>query len=112
MKKLVIAIMGLGLFAAACGTTKGYVTDKDFRPGYSGVEYTVDCGLAIDGSYDCGKFKAKWVTRPDRWYLDTTDGNVRVSHDVFDACEEGDWYDGDRCYDERPTPDNGSQPAR
>ena len=116
MKAQVIACMlGLGLLAAACGSTEGYVTGKSYTPDRSGIEYTVECGLAIDGSYDCGKFKPKYVTRPERFTLHTTDGTVSVSKGTWEACEVEDWYQDGRCYDERPataTPDDGSQPAR
>lgn len=121
--QFIACILGLGVLVAACGSSpEGYVTGKDYEPayvieGYSGIEYTVECGLAIDGSFDCGKLKPKYVTRPDRhvpekFILRTTDGTVDVSRGTWDACEVEDWYQDGRCYDERPAEDDGSQPAR
>lgn len=88
--------------ATACSSPQGEVTGKSYTPDRSGIEYTVECGIAIDGSFDCGKLKLKYMTRPERFTLHTTDGSVRVGRGTYESCEVGDWYDGDRCLDERP----------
>jgi len=103
MKLLVAAcISALVLMAVACGSPEGEVTGKKHEPAWSGIEYTVECGLAIDGSFDCGKLKPKYMSRPERWWVITTEGRASVSRDIYDSCDIGDWYEGSRCRDERP----------
>ena len=104
MKKLLVTacISVLVFMAVACSSASGEVTSKDYTPAYSGIEYTVECGLALDGSYGCGEFKPKYVSRPARYYLNTTGGSASVGHGTWESCDVGDWYQDGRCYDERP----------
>lgn len=63
MKRLLVAA-ALALTLAGCGEyTPSPKCIKSHQEVKTVPEYTPNCGLGIDGSFDCGKMKMKWVTK-------------------------------------------------
>jgi hypothetical protein len=64
VKRTIVALF-MALALTGCGdAVAGPPCVKSHMEMRQTVEYTPECALGIDGRYDCGKFKMKYVTRP------------------------------------------------
>ena len=63
MKRLSVLVFAV-IVLAGCGEyTAGPECIRGHHERRTELVYTPECGLGFDGKYDCGKMKAKWVTR-------------------------------------------------